>query len=197
MKGKLKTHCRNGHLLTPENILLHRRGEKTFRRCKTCTHLTARKYYVNHREEFIAYTSSRKSKKRAAKRAEKFNGMLCPKCGGTMGNVTRIDAVYCSKKCADTATHRVRTGRPKSDALQIKVCVRCSREFYPHRSDQQYCSYRCYMEKYDRRLVDELSDSYVAGTLQLPVAVCPDSIIKLKRTQLEIKRYLKQLNTTK
>jgi hypothetical protein len=41
--NSLKTHCRRGHELTPENTRTYRNG--TSRRCKRCESINAREYY--------------------------------------------------------------------------------------------------------------------------------------------------------
>lgn len=44
-----------------------------------------------------------------------------------------------------------------------------------------------------RKQVAELSDSYIAGRLRVPVAIIPDEVIKLKRVQIQITRHLNGL----
>lgn len=52
-----RTHCKNGHEYTKENIS---RSAKNYRRCKKCANQNSTKYYTRHPEYWIRWRKKRK-----------------------------------------------------------------------------------------------------------------------------------------
>lgn len=53
--------------------------------------------------------------------------------------------------------------------------------------------YLAWLRNYGKRSSEELTDTYVAHTIRMPVAQAPKRLIALKRAQIEIRRATKQL----
>lgn len=87
-RNSLRTHCAQGHELTPDNLT----GDKSRRRCKIC----------NDRVQ-------------SATRTLKFQVFTCEICGSTF-SPHKPDQHTCSDKCRNKRTHLIRVQRRAANA---------------------------------------------------------------------------------
>lgn len=109
---------------------------------------------------------------------------------------------YCGPMCVSAVLNR----NQMIDKKKIK-CKYCGIGFYS-RASAMFCSRRCSRLSWARenperirllvrnsvsKSISGLSDSYVISKLGIPSSICPPQVIALKRTQIEIKRYIRKL----